>query len=100
MGSWMMRLERNLRTMENNLGVENDEGSKILRLKSGRKIELHRTITDYVETNGDTEDKINLAKISKGYSGLKAGGIYDKSSKHRKASMDRDQPIDVYHEVP
>ena len=27
MGSWMMRLERNLRTMENNLGVENDEGS-------------------------------------------------------------------------
>jgi hypothetical protein len=89
----------NLRKLKNKFTDDNEQGTNVIRLKSGLKKELHHTITDYVEANGDTEDKINFNKISKGYSGLKAGGVYDKSSKHRKQSMDRDQPIDVYHEV-
>ena len=84
--------------MDNLTNIE-DEGSHIIRLKSGKKRELPKECTDFVETNGDTEDKLNFASINKGYAGLKSGGIYDKSSKHRKACMNRDQPIDVYHHV-
>jgi hypothetical protein len=93
-----MRLEANLRSLEANLTDNKDEGHHVIRLKSGRKRLLPREVTDFVETNGDTEDKLNFDRINKGYAGLRTG-IYDKKSKFRKACMDRNQPIDVYHQV-
>ena len=91
-----MLLERNLRVLENNLPNSRDEGDKILRLKFGKKKALGREVTDFVENNGDTEDKLNFDRINKGYAGIRPG-IYDK--RRRKACMDRDVAIDVYHEV-
>jgi|WetSurMetagenome_2_1015567.scaffolds.fasta_scaffold258630_2 hypothetical protein len=91
-----MRLSNVLNTLESSLGTPNDQGDKILRLRSGRKRELPREVTDFVETNGDTEDKLNFSAINKGYAGLRPG-IYDK--KRPKAAMNRDQNIDVYHQI-
>jgi hypothetical protein len=68
-----------------------------LRLKNGYVVLLHRTCSDYVQTNGDTEDKLNFTKIN-GFPGLRTN-MWEKPSKYRKAAMDKDQPIDVYYTV-
>lgn len=91
-----MILERNLRLLENNLPKENEQGDNVLRLKSGKRRLLPREVTDFVEFQGTTQDKLNFDRINKGYVGLRPG-IYDK--RRRKACMDRHIPVDVYHQV-
>ena len=90
-----MRLERHLANLETNLSKK-DEGHNVFRLKSGEKKAVSRQVSDLVERNGDTEDKLNFAAINSGYAGLRPG-IYDK--KRRKAAMNRDQNVDVYHQI-
>jgi len=91
-----MLLERNLRTLENNLTDSRNEGGNTIRLKSGKKKLLPAGVTDFIEHEGNTEDKLNLDRINRGYAGIKTG-IYEK--RRRKACMDRNVPIDVYHQV-